>query len=45
MIICTKKMDYPLGHQCQRVQKQVTRFLDLSVLPGILTLTSENRLS
>ncbi|XP_046877053.1 sestrin-3 isoform X2 [Hypomesus transpacificus] len=25
MIICTKKMDYPLGHQCQRVQKQVLK--------------------
>ncbi|KAK6298439.1 hypothetical protein J4Q44_G00314940 [Coregonus suidteri] len=25
MIICTKKMDYPLGTQCQRVQKQVMK--------------------
>ncbi|KAG5853048.1 hypothetical protein ANANG_G00068980 [Anguilla anguilla] len=25
MIICTKKMDYPLGTQCQRVQNQVMK--------------------
>lgn len=25
MIICTKKMDFPLGAQCQRVQKQVMK--------------------
>ncbi|MBN3297519.1 SESN3 protein, partial [Amia calva] len=47
MIICTKKMDYPLGSHCQRVQSQVVKVNSEKERPQLLcvkALASRGRL-
>ncbi|MBN3322963.1 SESN3 protein, partial [Atractosteus spatula] len=47
MIICTKKMDYPIGNQCQRVQNQVVKMSsekERSQLLCVKALASRGRL-